>query len=120
VNGVTRQCSVRCPARKRTPPHYRPITVIISSRRRLDLDDIEPALEEENGDRLLALDDAIRQLEAEHPRRAELGKLRFFAGLTALRASAALGDSTSTAEKDWAYARSRLRVAVDRRSGHRP
>ena len=89
-------------------------------RRRLDLDDIEPALEEENGDRLLALDEALRQLEAEDPRKAELVKLRFFAGLTAEQAAAALGVSTSTAEKDWAYARSWLRVAIDRLSGHRP
>ena len=89
-------------------------------RRRLDLDDIEPALEEENGDRLLALDEALRQLEAEDPRKAELVKLRFFAGLTAEHAAAALGVSTSTAEKDWAYARSWLRVAIDRISGHRP
>ena len=90
------------------------------ARRRLDLDDIEPALEEENGDRLLALDEAVRQLEAEDPRKAELVKLRFFAGLTAEQAAAALGVSTSTAEKDWAYARSWLRVAIDRISGHRP
>jgi RNA polymerase sigma factor (TIGR02999 family) len=89
-------------------------------RRRLDLDDIEPALEEANGDRLLALDEALGQLEAEDPRKAELVKLRFFAGLTAEQAAAALGVSTSTAEKDWAYARSWLRVAIDRRSGHRP
>jgi RNA polymerase sigma factor (TIGR02999 family) len=89
-------------------------------RRRLDLDDIEPALEEENGDRLLALDEALRQLEAEDPRKAELVKLRFFAGLTAEQAAAALGVCTSTADKDWAYARSWLRVAVDRISGHRP
>jgi len=89
-------------------------------RRRLDLDDIEPALEEGNGDRLLALDEALRQLEAEDPRKAELVKLRFFAGLTAEQAAAALGVSTSTAEKDWAYARSWLRVAIDRMSGHRP
>ena len=89
-------------------------------RRRLDLDDIEPALEEENGDRLLALDEALRQLEAEDPRKAELVKLRFFAGLTAEQAAEALGVSTSTAEKDWAYARSWLRVAIDRQSGHRP
>jgi RNA polymerase sigma factor (TIGR02999 family) len=89
-------------------------------RRRLDLDDIEPALGEENGDRLLALDEALRQLEAEDPRKAELVKLRFFAGLTAEQAAAALGVSTSTAEKDWAYARSWLRVAIDRMSGHRP
>jgi RNA polymerase sigma factor (TIGR02999 family) len=89
-------------------------------RRRLDLDDFEPALDEENGDRLLALDDALRQLEAEDPRKAELVKLRFFAGLTAERAAAVLGVSTSTVEKDWAYARSWLRVAIDRTSGHRP
>ena len=89
-------------------------------RRRLDFDDIEPALEEENGDRLLALDEALRQLEAEDPRKAELVKLRFFAGLSAEQAAAALGVSTSTAEKDWAYARSWLRVAIDRMSAHRP
>ena len=89
-------------------------------RPRLDLDDIEPALEEENSDRLLALDEALRQLEAEDPRKAELVKLRFFAGLTAEQAAAALGVSTSTAAKDWAYARSWLRVAIDRMSGHRP
>src|SRR5262249_9394012 len=50
-------------------------------RHRLDLDDIEPALEEENGDRVFALDDALRQFEAEDPRKAALVKLRFFAGL---------------------------------------
>jgi RNA polymerase sigma factor (TIGR02999 family) len=88
-------------------------------RSRLDLDDVEPVREKENGDRLLALDDALRQLEAEDPRKAELVKLRFFAGLTAEQAAAALGVSTSTAEKDWAYARSWLRVAIDRMSGHR-
>ena len=88
--------------------------------RRLDLDDIQPVVEGESGDRLVALDEALRQLEAEDPRKAELVKLRFFAGLTAEQAAAALGVCTSTAEKDWAYARSWLRVAVDRISGHRP
>jgi RNA polymerase sigma factor (TIGR02999 family) len=89
-------------------------------RRRLDLDDVEPALEEGNGDHLLALDEALRRLEEEDPRKAELVKLRFFAGLTAEQTAAVLGVSTSTAEKDWAYARSWLRVAIDRTSGHRP
>ena len=50
---------------------------------------------------------------------AALVKLRFFAGLTAEQAAAALGVSTSTAEKDWAYARSWLRVTIDRTSSHR-
>ncbi|MCI0685443.1 MAG: ECF-type sigma factor [Gemmataceae bacterium] len=82
--------------------------------RRLDLDHIESALEEEDGDRLLALDEALQQLDAEDPRKAELVKLRFFGGLTAAQAAAALGVSMSTAEKDWAYARSWLRVAINR------
>jgi RNA polymerase sigma factor (TIGR02999 family) len=89
-------------------------------RRRLDLDDIEPTLEEGDGDRLLALDEALRRLEAEEARKAELVELRFFAGLSAEQAAAALGVSTSTAEKDWAYARSWLRVAIDGTSGRRP
>ena len=89
-------------------------------RRRLDLDDIEPILDEENGERLLALDEALQQLEAEDPRKAQLVKLRFFAGLNAQQAAAALGVSTSTAEKDWAYARSWLRVAINRMSSDRP
>jgi RNA polymerase sigma factor (TIGR02999 family) len=89
-------------------------------RHRIDLDEIEPALKEGEDDRLLALDEALRQLEAEDPRKAKLVKLRFFAGLTADQAAAALGVSTSTAEKDWAYARSWLRVAIDRISDHRP
>jgi RNA polymerase sigma factor (TIGR02999 family) len=91
-----------------------------AGRRRLELDDIEPAPGEEPDDDLLALDAALRRLEAKDPRKAELVKLRFFAGLTAEQAAAALGVSTSTAEKDWAYARSWLRVAIDRTSGHRP
>jgi RNA polymerase sigma factor (TIGR02999 family) len=88
--------------------------------RRLDFGDVEPAIADGEDDRLLALDDALRQLETDDPRKAELVKLRFFAGLTVEQAAAALGVSTSTAEKDWSYARSWLRVTIDRMSGHRP
>ena len=42
------------------------------------------------------------------------------AHVAALLAAAALGVSLSTAEKDWAYARSWLRVAIDRISEHWP
>jgi RNA polymerase sigma factor (TIGR02999 family) len=87
-------------------------------RHRFDVGEIEPALAQENDERLLALDEALKLLEAEAPRKAELVKLRFFAGLTAEQAAAALGVSTSTSEKDWAYARSWLRVTIDRMSGH--
>jgi RNA polymerase sigma factor (TIGR02999 family) len=87
---------------------------------RLDLYDVELAPDEDSSDRLLALDDALRQLERDDSRKAQLVKLRFFAGLTIEQAAAVLGVSTSTAEKDWAYARSWLRVSIDRMSGQRP
>lgn len=57
---------------------------------------------------LLDLDEALEQLAAESPVRAELVKLRFFAGLTIPEAAAALGISVATAERYWAYARVRL------------
>jgi len=61
---------------------------------------------------LLALDDALAQLEATDPRRAQLVKLRFFAGLTNEQAADALGISSSTADNDWAYAKTWLRVRM--------
>jgi RNA polymerase sigma factor (TIGR02999 family) len=79
--------------------------------RRVDLDDLDPALDEPNPE-LILLDDALRELEQRHPRKAEVVKLRFFAGLTTAQAAAALGVSTSTAENDWAYARSWLRLRM--------
>jgi RNA polymerase sigma factor (TIGR02999 family) len=61
---------------------------------------------------LLALDDALKQLEAADPRRAQLVKLRFFAGLTNEQAADAIGISTSTADNDWAYAKTWLRIRM--------
>jgi RNA polymerase sigma factor (sigma-70 family) len=68
---------------------------------------------------LLALDEALEALEAKDRRKAELVKLRYFAGLTIEQAARALGISTSTADNDWAYARSWLRMAMlgDRADG---
>ena len=61
---------------------------------------------------LLALNDAIEKLEARHPRKAQLVKLRFFAGLTMQQAASALGISSSTADNDWAYAKCWLRLEM--------
>jgi RNA polymerase sigma factor (TIGR02999 family) len=80
-------------------------------RRRLDLADVEPAGSGPDLD-LLALDDALRQLARKDPRKAELVKLRFFAGLTVRQAARVLGVAPSTADEDWAYARSWLRLAM--------
>jgi RNA polymerase sigma factor (TIGR02999 family) len=54
---------------------------------------------------LLALDEALSRFAAEQPAKAELVKLRFFAGLTAAEAAAAMGISLATAERYWAFAR---------------
>ena len=85
----------------------------------MELNEIELTLDEPDLE-LLALDDALRELERKDPRKAEVVKLRFFAGLTTAQAAAALGVSTSTAENDWAYARSWLRLRMGEPDGDRP
>ncbi len=57
---------------------------------------------------LLALDDALRQLEAEDPVKAQLVKLRFFAGVSLEDAAGILEVSPATAKRYWVYARSWL------------
>lgn len=61
---------------------------------------------------LLALDEALTRLTQEAPARAELVKLRFFAGLTMPEAAEVLGISLATAERYWVYARTRLYAAL--------
>ena len=80
-------------------------------RQRVELSRIEPAACEERVD-LLALDEALERLETRDSRKAELIKLRFFAGLTNQQAAEALGISVSTADADWAYAKSWLRLEM--------
>ena len=84
-------------------------------RQRQDLDpDCIAAVVLEKGpdDELLALHEALDRLAERHPQKAELVKLRYFAGLTADQAAAALGISPSTADRNWAYARAWLRRAM--------
>src|SRR5262245_40431195 len=54
---------------------------------------------------LLALDQALAKLAREEPRKAELVKLRFFAGLTIPEAAKMLGISIASADRYWNYAR---------------
>jgi RNA polymerase sigma factor (TIGR02999 family) len=75
--------------------------------RRIDLDQIELALETD-GDELLALDESLEKLALEDSVAAELVKLRFFAGLTLRDTAEAMGLSLRTAERQWAYARAWL------------
>ena len=79
---------------------------------RVDLEAAVPAVLPMACDDLLGLDEAIRKLEQQDPRKAELVKLRFFAGLTTAQAAKSLGVSVSTAENDWTYARCWLRLEM--------
>lgn len=81
-------------------------------RHRLEMADIEPAAVAPKGD-LLELNETLEKLEKEHPRKAKLVELRFFAGLTIEQAAQALGISTSTADNDWAYARAWLGLELE-------
>jgi RNA polymerase sigma factor (TIGR02999 family) len=78
---------------------------------RLELSGIEPALAGPTMD-LLALDEALQKLALKDPRKAELIKLRFFAGLSNQQAAEVLGIAPSTADLDWAYAKCWLRVEM--------
>jgi len=82
---------------------------------RLELSDVEHTTCRPRVD-VLALSDALDRLEAKDPRKAALVKLRFFAGLTHREAAVALGVSTATADNDWAYAKSWLRLQLSRES----
>ena len=57
---------------------------------------------------LLALDEALSRLADSEPAKAELVKLRYFAGLTMPEAAAALDISLATAERYWTFAKSWL------------
>src|SRR5262245_43262902 len=76
-------------------------------RRRIHLDE-SGFVAEPPGEDLLAIDEALSRLAELDPKRAELVKLRFFAGLTLPEAAVALGISLATAERQWAFARTWL------------
>jgi RNA polymerase sigma factor (sigma-70 family) len=83
---------------------------------RIALADVEPAFLPLACDDLLGLDDALRKLQQLHPRKAAITNLRFFAGLTTAEAAQAVGVSLATAENDWAYARSWLKLEIEGRA----
>jgi RNA polymerase sigma factor (TIGR02999 family) len=76
-------------------------------RTRVNLDE-QWQLEPNEPESLLALDEALDRLAAEDPVKAELVKLRCFAGLTHQQAAEVLGLSRTTADRYWAYAKTRL------------
>jgi RNA polymerase sigma factor (TIGR02999 family) len=79
-----------------------------------DLDELDVVAESGGADDLLALDEALARLAAADPRRAELVRLRYFAGLTLEQAAELLGISRATADRHWAFARAWLYDAMTR------
>ncbi len=76
-------------------------------RQRVDLEDADLAIEGPS-DNIVALDEALAKLTAEDPTKAELVKLRCFAGLTLGQAAEILGISRASACRYWSYARAWL------------
>jgi RNA polymerase sigma factor (TIGR02999 family) len=74
---------------------------------RIDLLD-QPASFDANQLDLLALDEALQKLEAEHPDKAQLVMLRYFSGCSLEQAAEMLGISRATAQRRWTFARAWL------------
>jgi RNA polymerase sigma factor (TIGR02999 family) len=79
---------------------------------RVELSESAVVADNLQGFELLDLNDALEALAAKDPRKAELVKLRFFAGLSGNQAAQVLGIAESTADLDWAYAKTWLRVEM--------
>jgi RNA polymerase sigma factor (TIGR02999 family) len=82
-------------------------------RQRIDLD--EAVLSEGNNalsDDLIAVDEALGKLARKDKIKADIVKLRYFAGLTSGQAAEVLGIARSTADEHWAYARAWLRLEI--------
>jgi RNA polymerase sigma factor (sigma-70 family) len=68
----------------------------------------------ESDERLLAVHEALDQLAAEDPQKAQVVKLRFFLGLSEREVAEALGLSERTVERYWAYSKAWLFRQLDR------
>ena len=81
-------------------------------------------IEPPSGD-LLALDEAIQQLQAKNAELAEIVQLRYYTGLSVEETASVVGVSVSTLKRDWRYARAWLarpwaKARLDRRWNRHP
>lgn len=84
-----------------------------SDRRRVMLDESSELAIEPPTDDVIALDEAISLLLAEHPDAAKVVNLRYFAGLTVEEVAAITEVSVSTVERQWRFARAWLRSRLE-------
>lgn len=82
-----------------------------------DLEGIELAGPQKDEDELLGVHEALDKLAVDYPRKAELVRLRYFAGLTFAEAASVLDIAVPTAKEWWAHARAWLAVEIDRANG---
>jgi RNA polymerase sigma factor (TIGR02999 family) len=80
--------------------------------RRVDLQEAV-SLADSPPDDLLALDEALSRLATREPAKAELVKLRYFAGLSIDEAADLMRISRTTAKRYWAFARAWLLAEID-------
>ncbi len=78
---------------------------------RLDVAEIEVAIVPPDGN-VLAVDQAVRRLEADDPRKGEIVNLRYFAGFTVAETADALGISVGTVEREWRFIKAWLQDAL--------
>jgi RNA polymerase sigma factor (TIGR02999 family) len=77
--------------------------------KRVPLDEVDiPVVTAQPAEDLLALDEALQQLEAADPIKAQLVKLRYFTGASLEETAQMLDISPATAKRYWVYARSWL------------
>jgi RNA polymerase sigma factor (TIGR02999 family) len=89
-------------------------------RNRIDWEAAASPVEDPSED-LIALDEALSKLAAEDPAKAELVKLRFFAGLTMPEIAQVMKISLATVERHWTYARTWLFAELkDRDNSEKP
>ena len=74
---------------------------------RISLDD-SVLMAEERSEELIALDEALRRLEAMDPRHGRIVECRFFGGMSIEDTAAVLGISPATVKRDWVMARAWL------------
>ncbi len=78
----------------------------------LSLDE-EMSVSEQQATNLVALDEALVELESMDPRKSQIVELRFFGGLNIDETAAALGISGPTVEREWRVAKAWLRQAIE-------
>ena len=80
--------------------------------RRVELTEGIGRIEPPNGD-LLALDEAIQQLNSADARLGEIVQLRYFTGLSIEETALVVGASVTTLKRDWRFARAWLARRLD-------